>query len=80
MEKNIPAKNNNLRKPALEIFRKFLKDNNMTFVLRRQKVLFLKDNGILIEPPIVIPMYEDEFEVYQQDQKLKQKSNLTLKN
>ena len=52
----------------------------MTFVLRRQKVLFLKDNGILIEPPIVIPMYEDEFEVYQQDQKLKQKSNLTLKN
>ena len=43
--------------------------------------MYLKDNSILIEPPIVIPMYEDEFKAKQVDEKLKQtKSNLTIKN
>lgn len=85
MEKNIPTKtppikpkNNGPRKPALQLLKEFLKKNNLSFVVRRQEVRFLEDNGILIEPPTVVVMYADEFDRFNKSKNRQQ--SLTIKN
>ena len=48
------------RTPAPDLLIRFLKDNQMEFVVRKQNVRYLEDNGILVDPPKVLVFYKDE--------------------
>jgi hypothetical protein len=48
------------RKPANQVLMDFLKEKDITFLVRRQEVRFLEDNGMVIEPPKIIVFYQDE--------------------
>ena len=61
------SENNSQRKPANEVLLKFLKENKISFFIRKQRVRYLEDNGIFIEAPTVIAYYEDEVKKSQQE-------------
>ena len=48
------------RKPANQVLMDFLKEQNMAFMVRRQEVRYLEDNGMVIEPPKIMVYYNDE--------------------
>lgn len=48
------------RKPANQVLLDFLKENKISFYVRRQEVRYLDDNGMMVEPPKLQVYYEDE--------------------
>ena len=48
------------RKPADQLLIEFLKLNNMDFLIRKQKVRYMDDNGMVIEPPTIVIFYKDQ--------------------
>ena len=56
---NIPQKPPE-RKPAYQLVMDFCKFNNISIVIRRPNIRFLEDNGMIIDPPGIIAVYNDE--------------------
>ena len=57
---NIPGQKLPEKPTAAQTLIKFLQANNMDFMIRRQKVRFIEDSGIIIEPPVVVVFYRDK--------------------
>lgn len=50
------------KKPADILLTELLEQNNLTFVVRKQRVRYMDDNGMVIEPPTIVVMYKDDYE------------------
>ena len=48
------------RIPATQLLFKFLEENKLDLKIKQQKIRFVEDNGILIDPPSLVIYYKDE--------------------
>jgi len=48
------------RPTAQVALQKFMVENNMDLFVQKQKVRYMEDHGLVIEPPIVVVYYQDE--------------------
>jgi hypothetical protein len=50
------------RVPANVLVQKFIETHGISILLRRQQVRYLEDNGMVIEPPSITILYNDDLQ------------------